>query len=166
MPLYFEDLIVGEERVSLISHVVTPEEIKEFAGKWDPQPFHVDEEAAAKSAYGGLVASSAHIFAINLRLGNHQKHNVAALAGLGMEELVFRHPVRPGDRLSWTSACTEKRVSRTRPDRGIITTLTRMLNQNGDVVMQCKAKILVKRREPGEVEAEDDRGHERNGSAR
>ena len=98
---WFEDHVVGEE-IACASHEVTADEIKAFAGKWDPQPWHIDEAAARDSVFGGLTACSAHIFSI-FCITSQQWQNglqMQALASLGFDEIRMLQPVFAGDTLT------------------------------------------------------------------
>ena len=96
---YFEDVEVGST-ATFGSYDVTPEEIKEFAEKYDPQPFHTDEAVASESMFGGLVASGWHTMAMCMRMITEQPDPLAALAGVEVNHIKWRKPVRPGDTLS------------------------------------------------------------------
>lgn len=143
--LYFEDLEQGRRSV-VGRYLLTREESVAFARRWDPQPFHVDEDAAARSIYGGLTASSLHLFAICTRLFFDWEARIAILAMLGKDAVRFPSPARPGDELEYTTACTEKRESRTRPDRGIVTLADELRNPHGDIVLAQQVTLLVSRR--------------------
>lgn len=143
---YFEDYGVGDT-ASCGSYRVTAEDIISFASEWDPLPFHTDQQAAASSVFGGLVASGAHVLAIALRLINASDHNPAILGAIGWDEVRFIKPVRPGDRLSLALECLEARPSASKPDRGIVRQLFTLRDENGQVVFQFKDRILVARKE-------------------
>ncbi len=135
---YFEDYKVGEV-VEFGDHLVTREEIVEFATRYDPQSFHVDEAAAAKSAFGGLIASGWMTASVMMRLlVDHFISGVASMGSPGIDELRWTRPVRPGDRLRVRVTILETRRSQTRPDRGAILSLDEVLNQDGEVVMTLK----------------------------
>jgi acyl dehydratase len=144
---YFEDFEVGR-KVEAGEYAVTPDEVIQYATKWDPQPFHIDENAAKASVYGGLTACGSHIMAIRTLLlhKSHETRTAAIMGTLGWDELRFPNPVRPGDRLSLTRECIEKRESRSRPDRGIVLQLIVVANQTGDPVLVHKDTILVAKR--------------------
>lgn len=142
---HFEDYVVGGT-FTAGEYVVTKEEIIEFATKWDPQPFHVDEEAAGRSAFGGLVACGCHTVSIAIWLLNSETIRPKILAGLGWDELRFPSPVRPGDRLSVTVECLGKRESASKPDCGIVRTRCILSNQNREPVLQFTDAILVAKR--------------------
>ena len=143
--VYYDDLPVGYE--SLVGeYSLRADEVVEFARRWDPQPFHVDEAAARDSIYGGLTASSLHLFAICTRLFFDHADRVAVLAMLGKDEVRFPNPARPGDRLVYRTRCIERRESRSSPDRGIVTLADTLQNQRGETVLTQKVTLMVARR--------------------
>ncbi len=149
---HFEDFAVGDVH-TVGEYLVTREEIVAFAEKWDPQPFHTDPEAALSSVFKGLIAAGCHVFSISILLQNDPKIRSQVLAGFGWDQVRFGHPVRPGDRLSLTVECLEKRVSRSRPDAGIVRNLIIVRNQDGKSVLTYYDTILVGRRADYDQEA-------------
>lgn len=145
--LYFEDFTIGSIR-TYGGYEVTRDEIIEFARRWDPQPFHVDEASAQASVFGGLTASACHTFAISSVLTSRHPDVIRSVAALGFEELRFPNPVRPGDRLSFVSECLDRRESRSRPQIGIVTMQSTLVNQNGLPVMTMRAAFMVEKRPP------------------
>jgi acyl dehydratase len=144
--LYFDDTEIGQLRTAG-PYLVSSDEIIEFARKYDPQPFHTDEEAAARSVFAGLTASGAHTFAITISLLSRTKpHSLRVVAGLGWDELRLPVPVRPGDELSLEVAIMEKRESKSNPDRGIVRNQMHLRNQKREAVLQCINTVLVARR--------------------
>jgi acyl dehydratase len=148
MSLFFEDFRPGEiTETGSVS--VSKEEILAFARQFDPQPFHIDEEAARQSPYGGLIASGWHTASLCMRL-------IVALLGPGsgslgspgVDELRWLKPVRPGDELTVRVEVLESVPSRSKPDRGLVKLRYTMHNQNGEDVMTMIALGLVLRR-PG-----------------
>jgi acyl dehydratase len=131
---YWEDLVVGEV-VETGSYTFTADDIKEFAGKYDPQPFHVDEEAAKTSIYGGLIASGWHTTAVCMRLlvGGWVK-DVASMGSPGADEIRWLRPVRPGDTVKLRVEVIEKTPSKSKPDRGSMRARYELRNQNDEVV--------------------------------
>jgi acyl dehydratase len=126
---------------------VTEAEIVEFAERFDPQPFHVDAEAAAASPFGGLIASGWHT--MGLFMGMYVRgvlRDSASLGSPGVEELRWPAPVRPGDELRGRSTVTDVRASATNPRRGTVFTTNEVVNQNGTVVMTMKARGFFARR--------------------
>ena len=146
--VYFEDIEVGRTD-RRAHHDVTEAEIINFATQWDPYPFHIDKGEAERSPFRGLTASSGHTFAIYLKLGHtglRGKPRWAVLAALGVREMSFPNPVRPGDRLAWVSEVLSKRESQSKPDRGVVETSTTMENQRGEPVMVLGQAMLVQKR--------------------
>ncbi len=136
---YFEDYVPGS--VHEFGPVKVEEaEIIEFARRYDPQPFHIDPEAAKDSIYGGLIASGWHTASLMMRvLVDHYLSHVASLGSPGVDELRWLKPVRPGDELTVRVTVLETRRSRSKPDRGIVRSFVEVLNQKGEVVMSLKA---------------------------
>jgi len=136
MTKYFEDFAVGEV-IELGSVHVTEEAIIEFAERYDPQPFHVDVEAATESPFGGLIASGWHTCALYMRLLCDGMVNDSSSQGSsGMEELRWLAPVRPGDLLRAVYTVLETKRSATKPNRGTVTFRSEMLNQDDVVVLR------------------------------
>jgi acyl dehydratase len=127
-------------------YLVTKNEIIGFAKEYDRVPRHIDEEAAARSIFGGLTASSAHTFAMFIRLANQLQPRFLVLAGMGWDELRLPNPVRPGDELDLETTVLEKRESKSKSDRGIIRNRVLLRNQKRETVLQCIGNILVARR--------------------
>jgi len=143
---YFEDFEIGERRTAG-SYRVTREEILEFAERYDPQPFHVDEAAARESIFGGLTASSGHTFALMCLIHSRSSVEIALVANLGAESLRFPNPVRPDDEITMSNECVAARVSKKHPAIGIVTTLAKIESQRGESVMEMQSTFMVKRRE-------------------
>ncbi len=139
---HFEDFHVGDRTV-LGPHAVTREEILEFARRWDPQPFHLDEAAAEASVFQGLTAPGCLVVAITVSLLTTQPVRVAVLAALGWDEVRFLGPVRPGDALSIVHECIEVKESRSKPDRGVVKNRITALNGRGEAVLTYVDTILV-----------------------
>jgi len=145
-PRYFDDLEPGDV-VELGSRTITKESIVAFAREFDPQYFHVDEEAAKRSIYGGLLASGWHTACILMRLlYDGLVKDAASMGSPGVDELRWVRPVRPGDTLSARFTVLESVPSRTKPDRGIIRSLCEVRNQHGEVVMTMRGMSLLGRR--------------------
>ena len=145
--IYFEDLVVDEE--TLFGHYdVTREEVLEFARKYDPQPFHLSDEAAAKTHFGRLAASGWHTAAMTMAVivKAMGKEPQASLGSPGVDELRWLRPVYPGDRLTMSGTILEKTPSRSKPDLGSFRTRTVVTNQNGVDVMRFTSIVLIKRR--------------------
>ena len=143
--LYFEETDVGETRKAG-PYLVSKNEIIQFAKQYDPVPSHIDEEAAARSIFGGLTACSAHTFSISILLDTRLQPRPHVLAGMGWDELRLPNAVRPGDELDLEVTVLEKRESRSKSDRGIIRSQIVLRNQKGETVLQCISNILVARR--------------------
>lgn len=136
MTKYFDDFVVGET-IELGSVEVTEEAILEFAREFDPQPFHVDPEAARETPFGGLIASGWHTCALYMRLlCDGMIADSSSQGSSGMEELRWLVPVRPGDTLTARYTVLDLRRSSTKPHRGTVTFSSEMLNQHGDVVLR------------------------------
>jgi acyl dehydratase len=145
-PLYYEDLAVGQS-FKTGSITVEPAMVTAFATEFDPQPFHLDEEAARESVFGGLVASGWHTAALSMRLLVGGELQLAGgLVGMGAEELRWPRPVYPGDVLRLESEVLEMRTSQSRPDRGIVKVRNTTLNQDGQPVMILVVNMVVPRR--------------------
>ena len=146
-PLYLDDLHAGQ-RFTTVSHTVDEEEIREFALRFDPQPFHLDAEAARVSLFAGLVASGWHTAALTMRLQVESGPPLAGgIVGAG-GRIDWPRPTRPGDTIRVESEVVKVRPSRTRPDRGIVTVLSTTLNQRDEVVQSLSADLVVPRRSP------------------
>jgi acyl dehydratase len=146
VPLYLDDIAVGQTFVTGTVQVET-EKVKAFAAEFDPQPFHLDAEAARASMFGGLVASGWHTAALTMRLlvdGEFQI--VGGLIGLGVEEVRWPRPVRPGDVLHVESEVLDVRPSKSQPDRGIVKMRNTTRNQAGEPVMVQVVNIIAPRR--------------------
>jgi acyl dehydratase len=145
-PLYYEDLAVGQT-FGTGTVTVEPEMIVTFAAEYDPQPFHLDEDAARGSPFGGLVASGWHTAALTMKLlVGGELRIVGGLIGLGAEELRWPRPVRPGDVLRVESEVLGLRVSESRPDRGIARVRNTTRDQDGLPVMVAVVSMIVPRR--------------------
>jgi acyl dehydratase len=126
---------------------VDGERIKSFAGEFDPQPFHLDEEAARTTLFRGLAASGWHTAAVTMRLlVEGELKPAGGIIGLGFDELRWPKPVRAGDELHVESEVLEVRPSTSRPDQGLIKVRTTTLNQKGETVQVSVVNLLVQRR--------------------
>jgi len=145
--IYFEDLVVGAER-SFGSYEVTREEVIEFASKYDPQPFHLSDEAAAKTHFGRIAASGWHTAAMTMAVIARAVVNEeqAGLGSPGIDELRWLKPVYPGDTLHVRGKILEKTPSRSKPDMGSFRTRTTVTNQDGVPVMTFVSIVLIRRR--------------------
>jgi acyl dehydratase len=142
--LYLDDLAVGAEFNSE-KYAVVAEEIREFAKNFDPQPFHLDEEAARNTLFEGPVASGWHTAAITMRLLVHSVPLAGGLIGAG-GEITWPRPTRPGDVLNVVSTIVNISPSKSKPDRGIVTIQSDTLNQRGELCQRLIAKLLVFKR--------------------
>lgn len=145
--IYFEDLEVGAETY-FGSYEVTREEVLEFAGRYDPQPFHLSDEEAAKTHFGRVAASGWHTAAMTMAvIARHVvKHRQAGLGSPGIDELRWKKPVYPGDKLYVRGQILEKTPSRSRPEMGSFRTRTTVTNQDDQVVMTFTSIVLIRRR--------------------
>ncbi len=141
--LYFEDLHAGMTVRSYRSYEVTTEEIKEFAAKYDPQPFHLDEAAAEKSFFKGLAASGWMTAAIVMRLRVESMHIAGGMIGAGVEDIKFTQPVRPGDSLRTETEILSARRLTSRPEYGIVRSSTLVFNQRDELVMRSVVNFLA-----------------------
>jgi acyl dehydratase len=147
--LYFEDFPIGQVR-DYGDFEVNAIRIKAFAEQFDPQPFHLDERAARETMAGGLIASGWHT-AVMLHRMNYDGFlkRMASQGGLGVEEIKWVKPVRPGDRLSARYTVAAARPSKSRPTLGIVEFAFEALNQNREVVMTERLIALLERRPDG-----------------
>jgi acyl dehydratase len=145
-PLYLDDFAVGQVfRTSTLP--VDTDSIKAFARQFDPQPFHLDEAAAAKTLFGGLAASGWHTAAMTMLLLVKEGIPVAGgIIGAGMEEMRWPRPVRPGDLLHLETEVLELRPSQSNPKRGILKMRTTTFNQNNEPVQVMTGSLVVPRR--------------------
>lgn len=147
-PLHLEDMQVGQ-RFTSASHVIDAEQIKAFARQFDPQPFHLDEEDAKDTFFGGLAASGWHVAAVTMRLLVGGGMPIAGgIIGAG-GEIAWPNPTRPGDVLHVTSEVLAVTPSRSRPTRGMVTMRSETRNQNGELAQTFTVKIVVPRRAAG-----------------
>jgi acyl dehydratase len=143
--LYLEDLHVGQ-RFTSATLVVTADEIKAFARQFDPQPFHLDEEAGERSMLGGFAASGWHTAALTMRLlVGSGAPMTGGVIGAGVE-ITWPQPVRPGDELRVESEVLEVIPSRSKSDRGIAVVRSETRNQRGEVVQLLTSRLIVPRR--------------------
>jgi acyl dehydratase len=154
---YFEDIVIGA-RHQLGSYTFTAERIKAFAGKYDPQPFHLNEEAGRNSLFGGLAASGWHTAAVCMRVGVDSRRRAAVAAQArgddvvsggpspGFKNLKWPKPVLAGDTVTFFSEVTSKRATVTRPQWGLVFVLNTGENQRGELVFSFEASAFVARR--------------------
>lgn len=145
---YFEDIEIGATR-ELGSHIFTQDAIIAFAKQFDPQPFHIDPEAARHSSFGGLVASGWHTAATVMRLLVDAAVNIdASLGSPGFDDLAWLKPVRPGDTIRARMTCVEKTPSRSRPGIGSGRFLIEAFNQKDELVMRYTSIGIMRFRNP------------------
>jgi acyl dehydratase len=139
---YWDDLAEGE-RLSCRPVEFSREDIIDFAMRHDPQPFHVDEEIAKGSIFGGLIASSLHTISACTRVVVEGQGKLAIMSGLGIDEVKLFNPVRPGDILSVEAYWSRLKRSRSKPDRGVAHLKCKVSNQRGEDVAEYGYKYLV-----------------------
>jgi len=144
--LYLEDLKIGD-RFGSDTIEVTEQSIFEFARQFDPQPFHLDADAARQSIFKELTASGWHTAAMSMRLFvTGEFKPVGGSIGLAVDELRWPQPVRPGDVLKLETEILDVRKSRSKPDRGIIRIRNVTTNRRGEIVQTFMAFVMVRRR--------------------
>jgi acyl dehydratase len=144
---YLEDLSIGQKFRSP-SLVIETDAIREFAARFDPQPFHLDDDAARNTLFGGLAASGWHTAALTMRLLVESEFRPAGgLIGAGLDELRWPRPTRPGDRLELEIEVLDLRSMRSRPGQGIVKLRIITLNQEGEVVQQYVGNLVVRQRD-------------------
>lgn len=150
--LYLEDLSVGQTFESR-SHTLDAAQIKAFAAQFDPQFFHLDEEAAKASLFGGLAASGWNVAALTMRLMVKSYPVAGGLIGAGAE-IAWPRPTRPGDTLRVVSEIVEVTPSRSRPERGMVLVRSNTFNQLNEIVQTMASRMVVPRRKVPEAETE------------
>ena len=146
---YFEDLEVGTKS-SFGHYEVTREEVLEFASKYDPQPFHLDDEAAAQTFFGRLSASGWHTCAMTMRMIVEQfkEQQTASLGSPGIDQLRWLKPVFPGDTLRVEAELIEKRQSKSKPSMGFTKSRQTVYNQHDEPVLEMIGNGITQVREP------------------
>ena len=151
MPRYYEDLEAGDTYALEGRYEVDREEITAFAEQYDPQPFHLEEAAAADSVFGGLIASGWHTAAMSMRLVvDDFLDPETSMGASGVENLEWIEPVRPGDTLRVEIEVLETRLSENRPEMGHVRMKLTGYNQHDDAVIEWVSDGMVRRRNPGE----------------
>lgn len=147
--IYFEDLEIGAKQ-SFGRYEVTREEVLEFANKYDPQAFHLDDDAAAKTHFGRISASGWHTCAMTMAMMVKNMKNVkqAGLGSPGVDQLMWKKPVYPGDTLRVESEVISKRRSKSRPEMGLFKSRAQIFNQNDEVVLEMTSNGLIAVRDP------------------
>jgi acyl dehydratase len=149
--LYLEDFQAGQGFEGSTRIRIDQERIKSFAAEFDPQPFHLDEQAAVSSVFGGLAASGWHTAAVTMRLLVDSDFRPAGgIIGAGFDEFRWPRPVRPGDELRVQCEVLEVRPSKSRPDQGLVKVKTTTLNQNGELVLTFVGNLIVRARPKSE----------------
>ena len=142
--MHYHQLQIGETLISNSSYYLSEEELIQFAQKWDPQPFHISKQAAEQHQIGKLFASSVHTIAIATKLAHDNLYfKVDAVAGLGIDELKMLKPVFAGEILSLKIELIDKRLSKSQPDKGVITKKMFVTNQDGELKMTFISSALV-----------------------
>lgn len=146
---YYEDIEVGAKQ-SFGRYEVTREEVTDFASKYDPQPFHLDDEAAAKTHFGRLSASGWHTCAMTMAMlvENMKSQTQAGLGSPGVDQLKWLRPVYPGDTLRCETEVIEKRRSKSRRDMGLFKSRIRVFNQDDTPVLEMTSNGLISVRDP------------------
>lgn len=146
--IYWEDFKVGE-RIDMGGHTFTEAEIIDFARRFDPQPFHVDPEAAKHSFFGGLIASGWHTCSVGMRLTvDSHVNNTRSLGSPGLDNIRWLKPVRAGDTIHYSRVVLESRPSGSRKDAGLVKSRWEAVNQHGEAVMTMEGWGMFGRR-PG-----------------
>ncbi len=147
--IFYEDIDIGQ-RSNFGSYEVTRDEIIEFASKYDPQPFHLDDEFAKQTPLGALCASGWHTCSMTMRMmvGHLKETGLAGLGSPGVDKIEWKKPVLPGDTLRVEHEIIEKRDSASRPTLGIVKSAYKVLNQNDEVVMTMQGNVMVAKRHP------------------
>lgn len=143
---FFEDLLVGHvDFFGSWKYTVTEAEIIEVGTRWDTQPFHVDPVAAAASPFGGLVASSVHLFAMAVAVGMQRNAHdpVVAVSALGFDEVRLHGPARPGDELAVRSEVVEARLSKSHPGVGVVRVRSELVDQGQEAIFSFVTALLV-----------------------
>ncbi len=145
---YFEDVEVGETS-AYGSYEVTREEVMQFASQYDPQPFHLDDEAAAATHFGRLSASGWHTCAMTMRMmvDHMAEHKQASLGSPGIDQLRWKKPVYPGDTLRVEAELLEKRRSATRPEMGFVKSRQKIFNQDDELVLEMFSNGILQVRD-------------------
>ncbi|CAN7387214.1 MaoC family dehydratase [Pseudoduganella sp. LjRoot289] len=150
---YFEDFVEGQE-IPLGSRLVTEEEIIAFATQFDPQPFHVDHDAARNSIFGGVVASGWHTCGMIMRMVvDGMLNDSSSMGSPGLDSVRWLKPVRAGDTLTVSYLTKEVRPSSSKPDRGVVVSVWKASNQHGELVATVEGMGMFGRRPAGAADA-------------
>jgi acyl dehydratase len=149
MGVSYEDLEVGKT-YDVGSHTFTRDEIVQFASQFDPQPFHVDDAAGAASMFGGLAASGWHTCSVMMgMLVRNMLNGSTSMGSPGIDDIRWYKPVLVGDTITMTNTVLGKRLSASKPDRGIVETQWEGMNQRGETAITVRSKAMFGLREPG-----------------
>lgn len=143
---YFEDMDVGEVTVFPARYTMTEENICAMGEQWDPYPFHTDAAAAAESLYGGLVASTVHLFAVSVKLCHSATELFAAVGSLGITDVVNHSPAYVGDELRCECTTVETRASKSRPGLGIMSAQSQLITADDRLVFSYVSTALYQMR--------------------
>jgi acyl dehydratase len=143
--LYYNDFAVGQRMESARSITIEKADALGFARLYDPQPYHIDEEAAKETMFGALIVSGWHTSAVSMRLKleTDLRYIAGGLLGLGVEHLRWPRPTKPGDSLRIVITILEKRLSNSKPDKGIIKYKLETWNQDNELVMEMVTAVIV-----------------------
>lgn len=144
---YLEDFQIGEVIYSPESYEVTPERLAAYASEYDPQPIHLDPDAAAREMFGGIIASGWHTLSVTMRLMvGSRLFEAGSIVGVGVDRLRYLQPVRPGDVIRARAEVIETRPSRSQPGRGYLVLRVTSLRQNDEPAITQDWTVLVPRR--------------------
>jgi acyl dehydratase len=143
--IFFEDISPGKE-IKVGEYFVTAEDIINFAEAWDPLPIHTSPEIAMKSPFGGLTASGVHILAIKQKMLHQAPIMKSVICTLGFENVIFPHPLYAGSTVTLNLTWLSKRISKSKPDRGIVKLRLQLTDENGKFVLDYNDSILMKLR--------------------
>ena len=142
---YFEEFKEGMSEYSTERYKVTVDEIVEFGHRWDPQPFHINPDAAKKTLFGGIVSPAVHLFSIAVRLVTKvsAERQAAIISGLGFNNLKLQLPVRPGDILKSKSTVIKSRLSTSKEGVGIVTFFSELITQRDEVAFSYETTVMI-----------------------
>lgn len=146
--LFYEDMSPGVS-INTPTTVIDRDELIAFVKRWDPMPYHIDDEAG-RVAFGSITAPGCFVIAVKQRLVHQLPEKHAVIASLGYDELRFHAPLRPGDAVHVKFECVSRRESNSKPDRGIVVIRMSLINQAGVTVMSHLDTVLVRRRTQGD----------------
>lgn len=153
MGISYEDLVVGST-TEIGRHTFEADDIKAFAERYDPQPFHLDEAAAEASPFSGLVASGWHTCSVFMgMLVRNLLPGSTSMGSPGIDEIRWLKPVRAGDTITMSQKVVDKRVSESKPDRGIVSTEWIGVNERGETVITVRSKVIFGLRDPAGARA-------------